>query len=149
MPFYYGIIWGERESWVPNQDSGRKSSKLVTKTVVPTRRKKTCRGPEQRISNDRKSFFPSCSSRWGILSRRAASGMGKETAWLENVQRLAGSCLDGRGGCSRGGKRRERAWARERAEGHRRGKERRRRRDSPEGVSLYPRDLKPNRWRIP
>lgn len=69
------------------------------------------------------------------------SGMGKETAWLENVQRLAGSCLD-RGfrgsGTARGPGEGERMppW----------GKEWRRRRDLPKEFSL-PSRPQTERWR--
>lgn len=73
-----------------------------------------------------------------------SGGMGKETAWLENVQRLAGSCLDRGFGGNGTGRAGERAW---------RGRNGRRaagkgRSEEDEEISrrstLYPRDLKPN-----
>lgn len=67
------------------------------KPIVSIQRK-TCRA-EQRISNDRKSFFffPLV-THVVVEGSSRSSETGKETAWLENVQRLAGSCLDGGGG---------------------------------------------------
>lgn len=68
-----------------------------------------------------------------------SSGTGKETAWLENVQRLAGSCLDrgfGRNRTARGPGEGERMPL---SEGRSEEDEEISRRSS-----LYPRDLKPN-----
>lgn len=126
----------------PRPNSGRKSNELVAWDSL-------CRFKGRRVGPNNE--FPTTGNPFSLRVARVvalrdpqrrwngSNGTGREVAWLENVQRLAGSCLDG----SFGGNRTIR--------GPGEGESLLRRKRKSKGdeqisrrSSLYPRDLKPN-----